>query len=90
MELTFFPVNSTSTVTPLSFPTNGDMLDFLILSGQINNRDGLLATWFHRANSKDKMNEALSSKLTCTNSVIVKKKKEIKAVPQFGTVFSGK
>ncbi|XP_029687560.1 protein FAM151A isoform X2 [Takifugu rubripes] len=52
---------SASTATPLCFPTNGDMLDFLILSGQINNRDGLLATWFHRANSKDKMNEALSS-----------------------------
>lgn len=39
------------------------MLDFLILSGQIDKRDGLLATWFHRANSKDEMNKALASKL---------------------------
>lgn len=36
------------------------MLDFLVLSGQIDERDGLLATWFHRANSKEEMNKALA------------------------------
>lgn len=69
----FFPITSALTVPPLSFPTNGDMLDFLIVSGQIKKRDGLLATWFHRANSKDEMNKALSSNLTwTTNSILVK------------------
>lgn len=59
-------------MAPLSFPTNADMLDFLILSGQIDKRDALLATWFHRANSKDEMNKALASKLTwTTNSIFV-------------------
>lgn len=48
------------------------MLHFLILSGQIDKRDGLLATWFHRANSKDEMNKALASKSTwITNYRIV-------------------
>ncbi|CAF96669.1 unnamed protein product [Tetraodon nigroviridis] len=46
------------------------MLDFLMLSGQIDKRDGLLATWFHRANSKDEMNKALASKLTWTTKSI--------------------
>lgn len=71
----FFPINSALTAPPLPFSTNGDMLEFLVVSGQINKRDGLLATWFHRANSKDEMNKALSSKLTwTTNSILVAKK----------------
>ncbi|XP_073347498.1 protein FAM151A [Pagrus major] len=44
-----------------SFPTGGDMLDYLMQSGDISERDGLLATWFHRANSKEEMNKALTS-----------------------------
>ncbi|XP_054452646.1 protein FAM151A [Anoplopoma fimbria] len=37
------------------------MLDFLVQSGDISKPDGLLATWFHRANSKEEMNKALTS-----------------------------
>ncbi|XP_067460966.1 protein FAM151A [Thunnus thynnus] len=48
--------------TPLpSFSTGGDMLDFLVQSGDISKPDGLLATWFHRANGKEEMNKALAS-----------------------------
>ncbi|MED6281462.1 hypothetical protein CHARACLAT_021862, partial [Characodon lateralis] len=43
------------------FSTGGDMLDFLVQSGEISKHDGLLATWFHRANSKEQMNQALAS-----------------------------
>ncbi|KAK7944357.1 hypothetical protein WMY93_000085 [Mugilogobius chulae] len=43
--------------TDLSFTTGGDMLDFLVESGDISKRDGLLATWFHRANGKEEMNK---------------------------------
>jgi len=45
-----------------SFPTGGDMLDFLVQSSDISKPDGLLATWFHRANSKEEMDKALASK----------------------------
>ena len=40
------------------------MLDFLVQSGDISSPDGLMATWYHRANSKEEMNKALTSKLT--------------------------
>lgn len=53
-----------SSVPPLSFPTDGDMLDFLVQTGDISKPDGLLATWFHRANSKEDMNHALAGTLT--------------------------
>uniref|UniRef100_A0A8C6SW29 Protein FAM151A n=1 Tax=Neogobius melanostomus TaxID=47308 RepID=A0A8C6SW29_9GOBI len=43
------------------FATGGDMLDFLVQSGDISDRDGLLATWFHRANGKEELNRALAS-----------------------------
>lgn len=57
-------------VDPLpSFSTNGDMLDFLVQSGVISKADGLLATWFHRANSKENMNKALASKHTHTHTL---------------------
>ncbi|KAM9349996.1 protein FAM151A [Symphorus nematophorus] len=52
--------SGSSTSVP-SFPTGGDMLDFLIQSGDISKRDGLLATWVHRANTKEEMNKALAS-----------------------------
>ncbi|KAL7386169.1 hypothetical protein ABVT39_004784 [Epinephelus coioides] len=51
---------SGSPATP-SFSTGGDMLDFLVQSGDISKPDGLLATWFHRANKKEEMNKALTS-----------------------------
>uniref|UniRef100_A0A667YL79 Protein FAM151A n=1 Tax=Myripristis murdjan TaxID=586833 RepID=A0A667YL79_9TELE len=44
-----------------SFPTDGDMLDFLVETGEISAADGLLATWYHRANNKSEMNKALAS-----------------------------
>ncbi|XP_069843223.1 protein FAM151A [Dipodomys merriami] len=40
---------------------DADMLDYLASLGYINRRDGLLVTWFHRANSKKEMEAALSS-----------------------------
>nr|XP_019966121.1 PREDICTED: protein FAM151A isoform X2 [Paralichthys olivaceus] len=44
-----------------SFSTGGHMLDFLVQTGEISKPDGLLATWFHRANKKEEMNKALAS-----------------------------
>nr|XP_020475251.1 protein FAM151A isoform X2 [Monopterus albus] len=39
------------------------MLDFLVQSGVISKPDGLLATWFHRVNSKEDINKALASEI---------------------------
>lgn len=47
-----------------SMSTGGDMLDYLVHSGNISKPDGLYATWFHRANNKEQMNSALRSKCT--------------------------
>uniref|UniRef100_A0A3B4ANX5 Protein FAM151A n=1 Tax=Periophthalmus magnuspinnatus TaxID=409849 RepID=A0A3B4ANX5_9GOBI len=55
------PDNYCENVPDLSFSTGGDMLDFLVQSGDISKRDALLATWFHRANGKEEMNRALAS-----------------------------
>lgn len=44
------------------FPTGGDMLDFLLQTGEIREKDGLYATWYHAANNKSEMNKALNSK----------------------------
>lgn len=38
------------------------MLDYMLSTGQINHRDGLLVTWYHAANSKKEMEAALNSK----------------------------
>ncbi|KAM4623654.1 protein FAM151A [Polymixia lowei] len=43
------------------FPVGGDMLDFLVQTGEISRADGILATWYHRANNKSEMNKALAS-----------------------------
>ncbi|XP_048207350.1 protein FAM151A isoform X1 [Perognathus longimembris pacificus] len=40
---------------------DADMLDYLASMGLISHRDGLLVTWSHAANSKKKMEAALSS-----------------------------
>lgn len=45
---------------PPPFPTEGDMLDYLVQIGEISEADGLFATWFHRANSKEEMHAALA------------------------------
>ncbi|KAM7378747.1 hypothetical protein PAMP_004346 [Pampus punctatissimus] len=52
---------SDSSTSLTKFSTGGDMLDFLVQSGVISKPDGLLATWFHRANGKEEMNKALAS-----------------------------
>lgn len=43
------------------FPSDGDMLDFLLQTGKIEEKDGLYATWYHAANSKSEMSKALNS-----------------------------
>ncbi|XP_062337042.1 protein FAM151A [Osmerus eperlanus] len=43
------------------FSTGGDMLDFLVQTGDITEKDALLATWYHRANNQSEMNTALRS-----------------------------
>ncbi|KAL7850928.1 hypothetical protein AOLI_G00212840 [Acnodon oligacanthus] len=47
--------------TVVSFPTDGDMLEFLLQNGEIQEKDGLYATWYHAANSKAEMSKALQS-----------------------------
>lgn len=42
------------------------MLDYLVRIGEIGEPDGLFATWYHRANSKEEMNAALARKLADT------------------------
>ncbi|XP_006879878.1 PREDICTED: protein FAM151A [Elephantulus edwardii] len=39
---------------------DADMLDYLISQGQIKERDGLLVTWYHRANTRAEMEAALN------------------------------
>lgn len=51
-------LTKTSAPSSASF-SGGDMLEYLVQTGNISEPDGLLATWFHRANSKDDMYEAL-------------------------------
>uniref|UniRef100_A0A671RA70 Protein FAM151A n=1 Tax=Sinocyclocheilus anshuiensis TaxID=1608454 RepID=A0A671RA70_9TELE len=43
------------------FPSDGDMLEFLLQIGEIQEKDGLYATWYHAANNKTEMNKALNS-----------------------------
>ncbi|KAM3915750.1 protein FAM151A [Leptodactylus fuscus] len=44
-----------------AFDTGGDMLDYLLSKGDISARDGLLVSWYHAANNKSQMQEALNS-----------------------------
>lgn len=44
---------------------DADMLDYLLSLGQISQRDGLLVTWYHAANSQEEMKAALNSKSSC-------------------------
>ncbi|XP_053507012.1 protein FAM151A [Ictalurus furcatus] len=47
--------------TMVTFPTDGDMLEFLLQNGEIQEKDGLYATWYHAANSKAETKKALES-----------------------------
>ncbi|XP_006977766.4 protein FAM151A [Peromyscus maniculatus bairdii] len=40
---------------------DADMLDYMLSTGHISHRDGLLVTWYHAANSKKEMEAALNS-----------------------------
>ncbi|OCT82764.1 protein FAM151A [Xenopus laevis] len=44
-----------------SFSTGDDMLEYLMYQGEIRSKDGLLVSWYHAANSKSEMEEALNS-----------------------------
>ncbi|XP_051855577.1 protein FAM151A [Antechinus flavipes] len=40
---------------------DGDMMDYLLDTGHISHRDGLLVTWYHAANNRSEMEKALNS-----------------------------
>lgn len=50
-----------SSETMVPFPTDGDMLEFLLQNGEIPEKDALYATWYHSANSKAETQKALES-----------------------------
>lgn len=56
-----FNRESDATTPVPMFSTGGDMLDYLKQLGYIGERDGLLVTWYHRANNKEEMSKALAS-----------------------------
>ncbi|XP_069794126.1 protein FAM151A isoform X2 [Narcine bancroftii] len=43
------------------FSPGGDLLDYLLQCGIIERKDGLLVTWYHGANSKHQLEQALNS-----------------------------
>uniref|UniRef100_A0A7M4ECC8 Protein FAM151A n=1 Tax=Crocodylus porosus TaxID=8502 RepID=A0A7M4ECC8_CROPO len=44
-----------------AFSTAGDLLEYLLQLGRIPRKDGLLVTWYHAANKKSEMEDALKS-----------------------------
>ncbi|XP_028667045.1 protein FAM151A isoform X1 [Erpetoichthys calabaricus] len=63
-SVTVFLINSHNSTDPVpgpSFPTNGDLLDYLMDSGNIQEKDGLLVSWYHAANKKMELQKALNS-----------------------------
>ncbi|XP_047662560.1 protein FAM151A isoform X2 [Tachysurus fulvidraco] len=52
---------SETSETMVPFATDGDMLEFLLQNGEIQEKDGLYATWYHSANSKAETQKALES-----------------------------
>ncbi|XP_061486623.1 protein FAM151A [Rhineura floridana] len=46
-----------------AFSTGGDMLDYLLNLKRIDRKDGLLVSWYHAANRKQEMEEALKSEV---------------------------
>ncbi|XP_056148780.1 protein FAM151A [Lampris incognitus] len=61
ITVTAVVVTKPSGSSATTFPTSGDMLDFLVQTGEISRPDGLLATWYHRANNMTAMKKALAS-----------------------------
>ncbi|KAJ8274307.1 hypothetical protein COCON_G00089320 [Conger conger] len=51
--------DTTGPVQP--FPTSGDMLDYLVQNGDIQERDALHVSWYHSANNKSELDKALKS-----------------------------
>lgn len=54
----------------VSFPSDGDMLEFLMKNGKIPEKDGLHASWYHSANSKAELNEALKGESLCPHLLL--------------------
>ncbi|XP_053248318.1 protein FAM151A isoform X2 [Podarcis raffonei] len=54
-------VNRKSPQDSQAFSTGGDMLDYLFNLRRIDRKDGLLVSWYHAANRKSEMEEALKS-----------------------------
>nr|XP_003220205.2 PREDICTED: protein FAM151A isoform X1 [Anolis carolinensis] len=50
------------------FYTGGDLLDYLLSLKRIDRKDGLLVTWYHAANKKREMEEALKSDVMALES----------------------
>ncbi|XP_075792143.1 protein FAM151A isoform X1 [Pelodiscus sinensis] len=44
-----------------AFDTDGDLLEYLLNLGRIDRKDGLLVTWYHSANQKSELEDALKS-----------------------------
>ncbi|XP_041133283.1 protein FAM151A-like [Polyodon spathula] len=57
MNRTFCPAQEPG----FSFPTDGDMLDYLLDLGLLQKKDGLLVSWYHSANNRNEMEKALKS-----------------------------
>lgn len=55
-------------VTSVLFPTDGDMLEYLHQNGEIQEKDGLYATWYHAVNSKAETEKAVESKYKILSS----------------------
>ncbi|XP_013914267.1 PREDICTED: protein FAM151A isoform X2 [Thamnophis sirtalis] len=51
-----------------SFYSGGDVLDYLLNLKRIDRKDGLLVTWYHAANSKNDMEEALKANVMALES----------------------
>ncbi|XP_033884117.3 protein FAM151A isoform X1 [Acipenser ruthenus] len=62
--VTIFSMNgsfSPDHVPGFTFPTDGDMLDYLLDLSLIQKKDGLLVSWYHSANNKSEMEKGLKS-----------------------------
>ncbi|XP_041125574.1 protein FAM151A isoform X1 [Polyodon spathula] len=62
--VTIFSMNgsfSPDHVPGFTFPTDGEMLDYLLDLSLIQKKDGLLVSWYHSANNKSEMEKALKS-----------------------------
>ncbi|XP_058890929.1 protein FAM151A isoform X2 [Acipenser ruthenus] len=57
----FLLCNACDHVPGFTFPTDGDMLDYLLDLSLIQKKDGLLVSWYHSANNKSEMEKGLKS-----------------------------